>query len=189
MAISKDYQEQLKALHNKVDSFGKRSKLPPEFKKLLDSHNFNSVLDFGAGKGLLSKTLKQEYPNLKVYSYDPVTFNNPLPDSVDVVYSSDVLEHVEPELLDDTIEDLFNRTEKYHYHLIACHPAKKKLNDGRNAHLIIEEPNWWKEKLLQFTNWEIIFEDVQEWVATPKKGPPLDIKKYIVILKKTKLNN
>ena len=182
MAITKEYQEQLKELHNKVDSFGKRSKLPDEFKQLLDNNNFNSVLDFGAGKGNLVNTLITDYPNMKVYAYDPVTFNNPLPDLVDVIYSSDVLEHIEPNLLDETLEDLFNRAEKFQYHLIACHPAKKKLNDGRNAHLIIEDPEWWRSKLEKF-NWSIIHEDVQEWIATPKKGPPLPIKKYIVILK------
>lgn len=183
MAISKEYQEQLKELHNKVDSFGKRSKLPLEFKDLLDKNNFKSVLDFGAGKGNVVNTLITEYPNMLVHAYDPVTFNIPLPDSVDVIYSSDVLEHVESNLLDETLKDLFKRATKFQYHLIACHPAKKKLNDGRNAHLIIEEPEWWRHKLEQF-NWNIIYEDVQEWIATPKKGPPLPIKKYIIILKK-----
>jgi len=184
MAISKDYQAQLKDLHNKVDSFGKRSKLPSEFKKLLDKHNFKSVLDFGAGKGHVTNTLVNNYPNITIYSYDPVTYNNPLPDNVDVIYSSDVLEHIEPDLLDTTLEDLFNRANYYQYHLIACHPAKKKLNDGRNAHLIIEEPDWWRSKLENFNDWDIIYEDVQEWIATPKKGPPLPVKKYIIILKK-----
>ena len=184
MAISNNYKQQLVELHSKVDSFGKRSKLPDEFKKLLDTNNFTSVLDFGAGKGNLVNTLKSKYPRLKVYAYDPVTFDNPLPNTVDVIYSSDVLEHIEPELLDETLEDLFNRASKYQYHLIACHPAKKKLNDGRNAHLIVEGPDWWRSKLKKF-NWSIEHEDIQEWIATPKKGPPLPIKKYILLLKKT----
>ena len=184
MAISNKYQEQLKDLHSKVDSFGKRSKLPSEFKNLLDNNKFNSVLDFGAGKGNVFNTLVDSYPNATIYAYDPVTFNTPLPQSVDVIYSSDVLEHIEPELFDETLLDLFNRAEKFQYHLIACHPAKKKLNDGRNAHLIIEEPKWWRSKLENFTDWTITYEDVQEWIATPKKGPSLPIKKYIVILEK-----
>ena len=185
MAISKEYKSQLFELHTKVDSFGKRSKLPDEFKKLLNEKSFDSVLDFGAGKGNMSNTLIEAYPNATIYSYDPVTFDVPLPDKVDIIYSSDVLEHVEPDLLDQTLADLFDRGQKFQYHLIACHPAKKKLNDGRNAHLIIEDPKWWKEKLSKYTDWTIIFEDIQEWIATPKKGPPLPIKKYIVILAKT----
>jgi hypothetical protein len=184
MAISKEYQEQLEELHSKVDSFGKRSKLPDEFKDLLDNVEFNSILDFGAGKGNVFNTLVVDYPNATVHAYDPVTFNNSLPNSVDIIYSSDVLEHIEPELLDETLADLFNRAQKFQYHLIACHPAKKKLNDGRNAHLIVEEPQWWKTKLENFTDWTITYEDVQEWIATPKKGPRLPIKKYIVILQK-----
>jgi hypothetical protein len=31
---------------------------------------------------------------------------------------------------------------------IACYPAKKHLPDGRNAHLIVESPAWWREQLL-----------------------------------------
>jgi len=184
MAISKEYREQLTKLHSKVDSFGKRSKLPNEFKNLLDDNKFDSILDFGAGKGNVTNTLIVDYPDTKIYSYDPVTYNVPLPTEVDVVYSSDVLEHIEPELLDDTLSELFDRARKYQYHLIACHPAKKKLSNGKNAHLIIEEPEWWKQKLEKFDNWSIVYEDTQEWIATPKKGPPLPIKKYIVILKK-----
>ena len=189
MAISKYYKEQLKSLHSNVDSFGKRSKLPLIFKDLLDNNSFSSILDFGAGKGNVTNTLIVEYPNTKIHSYDPVTYDIPLPDSVDVVYSSDVLEHIEPDLLDNTLEELFDRAEQYQYHLIACHPAKKKLSDGRNAHLIIEEPEWWKRKLKKFDGWSIVYEDVQEWIATPKKGPPLPIKKYIIILQKENIQS
>ena len=65
------------------------------------------------------------------------------------------------------------------YHLIACHPAKKCLSDGRNAHLIIESPTWWRSKL-QSIDYQIVSEKITQYQATPKKGPTIDVVKYIV---------
>jgi hypothetical protein len=31
--------------------------------------------------------------------------------------------------------------------IIACYPAKKILEDGRNAHLIVENCAWWMDKI------------------------------------------
>mgnify|MGYP007000267248 len=70
-----------------------------------------------------------------------------LPEKTDLVYSSDVLEHIEVDQLETVIDKLYSIANKYQYHLIACHPAKKRLSDGRNAHLIIEKPEWWKAVL------------------------------------------
>ena len=115
-----------------------------------------------------------------MYTYDPVTSPIDLPESVDMIYSSDVLEHVEPELIDKTLVDLFNRASKYQYHLIACHPAKKFLNDGRNAHLIIETPKWWKKKLKTF-GWTVEYEEISERYI---ERLDINVIKYITVLKK-----
>ena len=179
MAHSKEYLEQLTALHSK-SSFGSGAEIPHTVKKLLDSGKIQSFLDFGSGKGYLSQAISEAYPNIKLYTYDPVTSPIDLPDQVDLTYSSDVLEHVEPELLDQTLADLFNRTTLYQYHLIACHPAKKKLNDGRNAHLIIENPEWWKQKLKKY-NWAVEYENITERYIEKFN---INAIKYITVLKK-----
>ena len=83
---------------------------------------------------------KQLEESNQVYNYDPVTSPIDLPKKADLVYSSDVLEHIEPDQLESVLNNLYSIADKYQYHLIACHPAKKKLSDGRNAHLIIEKP-------------------------------------------------
>jgi hypothetical protein len=183
MAHSKEYLEELKLLHNKK-TFGLNKNIPDVVKNLIEENNIKSFLDYGAGKGNTSNTVKQTYPNIKLYTFDPATFPNPLPDSVELTYSSDVLEHIEPHLIDETLQDLCARTTRYQYHLIACHPAKKALSDGRNAHLIIENPKWWKKKIQQLDGWKIIYEHIEERTATVKKGPPRHVVKYIVILEK-----
>lgn len=183
MAHSKKYLEELKQLHNKK-TFGTAASLPDAAKFLIKENNIKSILDFGAGKGNTSNTIKELYPDIKLYTYDPVTFPITLPKSVELTYSSDVLEHIEPNLIDETLLDLSNRTTRFQYHLIACHPAKKSLSDGRNAHLIIESPKWWKDKINAIPGWKLISEDIKEYIAHVKKGPPREVVKYIVILEK-----
>lgn len=182
MAFTNEYKKELELLHERK-SFGKGKTIPLKVKQLIGSGEISSILDFGAGVGKTSAAIRERYPNIKLHTYDPVTFPIKLPSSVDLVFSSDVLEHVEPHLIDETIEDLSNRATKYQYHLIACHPAKKALSDGRNAHLIIESPDWWREKINKLKGWTIIEDKVEEYVATVKKGPPINVIKYIVVLK------
>tara|TARA_Y100000389_G_C17345674_1_gene455714 strand:- start:291 stop:845 length:555 start_codon:yes stop_codon:yes gene_type:complete len=183
MAHSKDYLKELELLHSKK-TFGLNKNVPAVVKNLIEEKNIKSFLDYGAGKGYTSDTLKTVYPDIQIYKFDPATFPLPLPKNVELTYSSDVLEHIEPNLIDETIQDLCNRTTRYQYHLIACHPAKKALSDGRNAHLIIESPKWWKKKIQRLDEWKIIYEHIEERTASVKKGPPRHVVKYIVILEK-----
>jgi hypothetical protein len=37
-------------------------------------------------------------------------------------------------------------------------PARKRLPDGRNAHLIIEQPTYWKTLLQEHIDGEIVYE-------------------------------
>ena len=183
MAHSKEYLEELKKLHN-IKSFGRNAGIPDVVKNLIIENKINSFLDYGAGKGLTSEAIKEAFPNIDLYTYDPATFPIDLPEKVELTYSSDVLEHVEPSLIDETVNDLSNRSTRYQYHLIACHPAKKSLSDGRNAHLIIENANWWRTKLEALQDWKIVYEDHIDRMAKVKKGPPVHVIKYIVIMEK-----
>jgi hypothetical protein len=177
---SEEYLEELKKLHSKK-TFGNNNTIPEFLNTLLSENNINSMLDFGCGKGMPFSDRNSD--KFKVYNYDPVTNPIELPISVDLVYSSDVLEHIELAELDNVLNRLFVIGQKYQYHLIACHPAKKLLSDGRNAHLIIESPTWWRDKI-QNNNWEIIHEDILDFMFQPKKGLPLHIIQYIVCMKK-----
>ena len=52
------------------------------------------------------------------------------------------------------------RSQRYGFFRIACYPAKKKLLDGRNAHLIVEDPAWWREQILSHMNVTIVDESI-----------------------------
>ncbi len=85
------------------------------------------------------------------------------------------------------MDQLFSIGQKYQYHLIACHPAKT-LSDGRNAHLIIENPDWWKVKMID-PRWKIIHEEILEFEVQPKKAHYYILKIYCIHGKSINLLN
>lgn len=101
-------------------------------------------LDYGAGSGSLQSAVGSIYPGrFSITEYEPSRKGETVPKPHDYVVCIDVLEHVEPELLIFVLDDLQRVTLDKGYFTISCRPAKKILQDGRNAHLIIQEPNWW----------------------------------------------
>lgn len=180
---SEKYLKELQRLHSRK-GFGVAKNIPQGVQALILEKGLKSILDFGCGKGMPFKQLEESN---QVYNYDPVTSPIDLPKKSDLVYSSDVLEHIETDQLEGVLNNLYNIADKYQYHLIACHPAKKKLSDGRNAHLIIEKPEWWKTILKRKNTefgWRIISEDITERWVQIKKGPEIFVVKYIVYLEK-----
>ena len=105
-----------------------------------------SVLDYGCGKGNLSRLIS----NMAVKNYDPAVpeFSDP-PDTADIVVCTDVMEHIEPDCLDAVIDHLKQVTNICLLVNIALRPARKTLADGRNAHLIVEDIEWWMERFLK----------------------------------------
>ena len=109
------------------------------------------LLDYGAGKGRLGITLKQhvQYP-LAIRHYDPAIpeWSAP-PQPCGFVACIDVLEHIEPALLDNVLDDLKRVTAGVGIFTVHTGPAVKVLPDGRNAHLIQQPPAWWLPKFLE----------------------------------------
>jgi hypothetical protein len=68
--------------------------------------------------------------------------------------------------------------------LIACFKSKKSLPDGRNAHLIIETPDWWQEHMYAKSTYSVVHEDVKAKMTPLKKGPPKAMVKYECVLLK-----
>lgn len=183
--ISQEYKKILNEIHS-TSPFGKRGKVPKELAAFIDNINPSTILDYGCGKGRLVSKLKEVYPEKTIIGYDPgnQAFDIDIKNlKVDLLISTDVLEHIEPEHIDSTLKFLSSRS-RYVYHLIACCPAKLILPDGRNAHLIIENQQWWRKRFLDL-NYKIIHENYKEFQKTPKgQTKPLDIKKYVIMAEK-----
>jgi 2-polyprenyl-3-methyl-5-hydroxy-6-metoxy-1,4-benzoquinol methylase len=183
--ISDNYKKILTDIHD-TSPFGKRSKVPKYLAEFIEQVKPTSILDFGCGKGRLVHRLREDYPDMSITGYDPGNreFDESLDGRlVDLLISTDVLEHVEPEHINQTLEYLSHRS-RYIYHLIALSPAKLILPDGRNAHLIQESPEWWRNKFLNL-NYKIIKEDYMEFYKTPKgTKKPMLVKKYFIMAEK-----
>ena len=68
--------------------------------------------------------------------------------------------------------------------MIALSPAKLILADGRNAHLIQETPEWWKQKFIDH-GYTILKEEYFDVVKDkPTMAVPMVVKKYIIMAKK-----
>jgi 2-polyprenyl-3-methyl-5-hydroxy-6-metoxy-1,4-benzoquinol methylase len=159
--IGESYKKQLTAMHSQ-GLFNNGLAAYKIVKRFLARVHPESILDYGCGHGALIEVIRQRHPGVTVSGYDP---GNSMFDIVpvapsDVVLSTDVLEHVEPEHIDATLYAISVLIRKYGFFRIACYPARKLLPDGRNAHLIVEHPDWWREKILQTGQLQIVRERI-----------------------------
>lgn len=153
MLISPDYLALNRKLHEDDPCYGARAHRYSDFiTSRIKANGFKSVLDYGCGKGTLWMTLTREArASFKFTSYDPaIPAYSTRPEPADLVLCLDVLEHIEPDCLDDVLADLRSLTLKEAFFVISVRSALKTLSDGRNAHLIIESPDWWSVKLGKF---------------------------------------
>ena len=143
--ITEEYRQMQAELH-KNPNYGVSSTIfAPIVDLVIHDHQLTELLDYGAGKCRLRDSLTH---HVKYYPYEP---SNPemsdTPEPRELVCCIDVLEHIEPECLDDVLDDLQRLTLKYGLFTIHTGPAQKMLPDGRNAHLTQEPWSWWQDKL------------------------------------------
>lgn len=147
MLISDEYREQNRLLHEDPKKhYGVAGKAYVNIiKDLYIKHDCDSVLDYGCGKGQMRDVL----PRHNVQCYDPaIPEFSALPEPADLVLCLDVMEHIEPECLDEVLDHIRSLTQKACLMSVSVRKAKKTLPDGRNAHLIIEPVEWWLEKII-----------------------------------------
>ena len=154
LVISPEYKELMLKTHELNAGWGvggKRHYNP--IVDLIKSRGFKTVLDYGCGQGVIGKTLLAQ----KVLRPDQLQMYDPgmpglgiEPRPADLVISTDVMEHIEPALLDNVLAHVQRLATRMAYLHIAVGPAVKILPDGRNAHLIIQPDSWWHAKLKEY---------------------------------------
>lgn len=154
MLITDEYRKQQEHLHQQYEGYGNvaNTQVPMIVAKLMNQHQITELLDYGAGKLGLGKALGERRLVDHAFRYLPYEPANPKysgePEPCEFVVCNDVLEHIEPDCLDDVLDDLRRVTQWLAFISIHCGPAVKVLPDGRNAHLIQEPPEWWLPKLM-----------------------------------------
>ena len=154
--------QQLIAVHNdksRRTGFGGKNKNLGKFSKYMKTWQVNSLLDYGCGKGHILAQLKETYPSVYIQGYDPAVkhFSITPTQQFDCVFSNDVLEHIEPEYINNVLAHISSLAKKYIWLRIDTKPARKKLSDGRNAHLIIEDLDWWQNKIKTYIEGDIVY--------------------------------
>lgn len=152
MLISEEYRKEQERLHAKgnygVASIG----FAPLVAEIVNRLKIGHVLDYGCGSMTnLIKTIKEKnliQKEITYQAYDPGVekfAGDPVP--AELVCCIDVLEHIEPECLDDVLDHLEELTDTLAFLTIHTGPASKTLSDGRNAHLIQQPLEWWLPKI------------------------------------------
>jgi 2-polyprenyl-3-methyl-5-hydroxy-6-metoxy-1,4-benzoquinol methylase len=109
-----------------------------------------SYCDYGCGNGALADEIESAFKFVRVKRYDPFFDGGKFsadPGPQDFFTCMDVMEHVEEECIDNTIDYIAERCRYGAIFAIATDEAAKTLPDGRNAHITVKLPQWWKEKL------------------------------------------
>jgi FkbM family methyltransferase len=177
MLISEAYAQQNAELHQAYASYGSKGlQWAAYVAQIMREDGHKTLLDYGCGKGTLGATLADQ--GITIAEYDPaIPGKSHLPEPADFVICLDVLEHVEPEAIDDVLAHLASLTKRKLFFDICLKPAAKTLSDGRNAHLLVHNQDWWRFKLTRHF-------DIAHWrcredlhflygEATPKGGEAL----------------
>lgn len=151
--ISDNYRSQQEKLHENPN-YGVASIQYAELvSSICNTLEVQHLLDYGAGKCRLFQHLKVDH-KMKLQAYDPgVPKLSAPPVPAEMVACIDVLEHIEPEYLDEVLDDLTRLTEAVAVLTIHTGPAAKTLADGRNAHLTQQPMEWWLPKIWE--RWDI----------------------------------
>lgn len=130
--------------------------------RLVGVDKIKSIMDYGCGQSTFWRNFKTRYPiiaeGMYYREYDPcIIGKNEMPRKpCDLVVCTDVLEHVEPEFINNVIKHIFSLARVAIFWNIAMIPANKVLPDGTNAHLIVQPKHWWVGKL---------FENSEDWIG------------------------
>lgn len=150
--ISDQYKDQQKKLHD-TGTYGGMGESPygKMVAEIINRMEISHVLDYGCGSRLsLANNLKGKVNHsFKYQPYDPCVekfASAPIP--AEMVCCIDVLEHIEPEYIDDVLDHLAELTEAIGFFAIDTGPAKKFMEDGRNAHVLQRPPEWWLPRIM-----------------------------------------
>ena len=174
--ISDEYRHMQEQLHQDPDYGVASLKYAPMVARVIKTVGAQELLDYGAGKGRLGVALKEHLnQELNIRHYDPAipAWSAP-PAPCNFVACIDVLEHIEPDLLEAVLDDLQRVTARVGIFSVHTGAARRILPDGRNAHLIQKPAAWWMPQI--FDRFELMSFDRMPagfWVVVERRqGAP-----------------
>ena len=148
--ISEKYLAQQKKLHENPNYGVASIAFAPIVAEVIGKSGLRIVCDYGAGKKNLLRLDEIGVDKLIYRPYDPAypEYGPPIPS--ELVCCIDVMEHVEPEYIENVLQELQTITEKLLFLTIHMGPAAKVLDDGRNAHLTQKGTAWWLSRIVNY---------------------------------------
>ena len=143
--LSESYRQLNAELHRRDPNYGTTGRRYVQtIRSLAHQYSARTILDYGCGKCDLSNALSREFV---VRNFDPaIPEFASAPEPAELVACIDVLEHVEPDYLENVLADLARVTVKVAFFAIATRPSGKHLADGSNCHRILRNSAWWKQQ-------------------------------------------
>ena len=156
MTITPEYQSHLLGLHAKHEWGTTAGKYAGDtvLRLLKDFPEIKTILDYGCGEGTLKTWIEENGVTDKQWTlYDPgmEAFKEPPKGKFDLVITTDVLEHVEEEMLDAVLDNLRELTGRFLYSEIACYFCNVVFGDGpyagQDLHINMKAPDSWFARL------------------------------------------
>lgn len=137
--ITPEYLALNKQLHEQNKAYGVGGKRwINEVLEFRNQKGIGSILDYGCGKALLSEKVGN------VINYDPcIPKYSDEPPICDMVLCTDVLEHIEPELLENVLDHIEALALRFVWLAPTVVDSNKLLPDGTSPHRIIKPQQWW----------------------------------------------
>lgn len=158
--ITPEYLEMQKQMHGDYgDQYGKSaeahaSRVFMAAAQIARKFGRCRVLDYGAGKGVLSAAIERAFPavdGVTYHQYDPcVPGIDAPPGPAELVFCGDVLEHVEPECVSTVVRHIRDLTQSVAILVVSLRAAGKTLPDGRNAHISLHNADWWRSIIKKY---------------------------------------
>ena len=181
--------------------------IPDLMDVILNKEKAKSILDYGCGKGKLyspteyntlkldkkGRRLNDSLPNLWQLDYydlyDPgyKEYSKLPKGKYDGVICTDVIEHIDENDCDWILDEIFSYGRKFVYLTIACYKALKTFDNGKNVHVNVQTPEYWKEKLNKlhkkypylnvYANMDVMIEDKEDKNYGKWRSQPYNIKR------------
>lgn len=166
-------------------------------KEIIKKNDIKNILDYGCGKGIyyenktnlhgIKNQSLRELWEVDIDLYDPCYSDKSYLNEdkkYDLVLCIDVLEHIPATDIDWVLDKLISKTNKYIFLNVACYPAIALLPNGDNAHINLNKPQWWHEKILNIKKNNIFIKII--CICTLKKNGEV---KYFPLQYDDKLTN